>query len=183
MEFTQVVRGRRAVRNYRPTSVERTLVESLIELAVQAPSSMNLQPWAFTVIAGVTRIEEYATLAKQYFLAHEDVPNTMRAMLEAPDYNIFHGAPALVLVIAKVDTAQAREDCCLAAQTLMLAARDCGLGSCWVGFGRSWLNRPEARAMLKLPHGSRVVAPIVLGYPVEWPPCHGRTVPDIHWFD
>jgi nitroreductase len=82
----------------------------------------------------------------------------------------------LLLVLARTDTEQAREDCCLAAQTLMLAARDAGLGSCWVGFGRSWLNVPEVRAMLKLPRGYRVVAPIVLGHPVEWPhPMVART--------
>lgn len=183
MEFSEVVRGRRAVRSYRSMAVEPKLIQSLIDLAVQAPSAMNLQPWTFTVIAGAARIEEYATHAKQYFLAHEDVPNTMRARLEAPNYNIFHGAPVLVLVVATSDTEQAREDCCLVAQTLLLAARDAGLGSCWVGFGRSWLNLPETRAMLKLPRGYRVVAPIAIGYPVEWPPIHGRKTPEIHWFD
>ena len=87
----------------------------------------------------------------------------------------------LVLVLAKTDTEQAREDCCLAAQTLMLAAADAELGSCWVGFGRPWLNRPETRALLKLPRGYRVVAPIVMGYPVEWPPPHGRMAAEVHW--
>jgi nitroreductase len=181
MEFTEAVLGRRAVRSYRATAVPHPLIENLIGLATHAPSAMNRQPWAFLVIDDADRIAEFAALAKEHFLAHEDVPNTVRAELEQPTHNIFHRAPALVLVLAKSDGALACEDCCLAAQTLMLAARDAGLGSCWVGFSRSWLNLPQTRAMLKLPARYRVVAPIVLGYPVEWPPAHGRSPPEVHW--
>ena len=166
MEFEQAVLSRRAVRKYLPSPVSRADIVKLIGLSVHAPSAMNRQPWAFAVIEGAARVEELGVLAKEYYLAHEEVPNAVRAELEAPGYSIFHRAPALVLVMAKADTDQAREDCCLAAQTLMLAARDLGLGSCWVGFSRGWLNLPETRAMLKLPPRYRVVAPIVLGVPL-----------------
>ncbi len=181
MELEQVILSRRAVRNYRATPVPTALIEKVVGLAAQAPSAMNRQPWAFAVVDDAARVEEFGALAKQYYLAHEDVPNTVRADLEASGYSIFHHAPVLVIVIAKMDSEQAREDCCLAAQNLMLAARDAGLGTCWVGFGRAWLNRPETRAMLKLPPRYRVVAPIVMGIPVEWPAEHGRTPAEIHW--
>ena len=181
MEFTETVLARRAVRSYKKTAVPAALIEKLIGIAVHAPSAMNLQPWAFAVTNDTAVIDEYATLAKQYYLAHEDVPNTARALISNTEHSIFHHAPVLVLVLAKFDTEQAREDCCLVAQTLMLAARDAGLGTCWVGFGRPWLNRPETRAQLKLPRGYRVVAPIVMGYPTEWPPVHGRAAPEINW--
>ena len=46
-------------------------------------------------------------------------------MLNDPQFNIFYHAPVLLIVLARLDDAQAREDCCLAAQTLMLVAR------CW----------------------------------------------------
>jgi nitroreductase len=181
MEFVDVALGRRAVRSYTSAEVPRASIEKLIGLAVHAPSANNQQPWAFAVVDDRARIAELAALAKEYYLAHEDVPNALRAKLEERGHDIFHHAPALVLVLAKSDTEQAREDCCLAAQTLMLAARNVGLGSCWVGFARPWLNRPESRAQLKLPRGYRVVAPIVLGYPTEWPPVHGRKEPEIYW--
>jgi len=181
VELHQAILERRAVRHYLPTAIPNALIEKLIALATHAPSSMNAQPWAFAVINDRARIEEFAKLAKEFYLAHEEVPNTIRAMLNDENPTIFHHAPALVLVLAKTDTERAREDCCLAAQTLMLAARDAGLGTCWVGFGRPWLNRPETRAFLKLPRGYRVVAPIVIGYPAEWPPVHGRAPAEIHW--
>jgi nitroreductase len=181
MEFSEVVLGRRAVRNYQARPVPREVIEKLIGQAVRAPSAMNHQPWAFAVIDDAARVEEFSKLAKEYFLAHEEAPNTVRALLGEAHQSIFHHAPALVLVLAKSDTEQAREDCCLAAQTFMLAARDAGLGTCWVGFGKPWLNRPETRVQLKLPQGYRVVAPIVLGYPAEWPKEHGRMPPEILW--
>lgn len=181
MEFADVVLGRRAVRSYQPDPVPAALIEQLIGLAVHAPSAMNHQPWAFAVTNQRALIDEYAALAKEYYLAHEDVPNTVRALISDATHSIFHHAPVLVLVMSKADTEQAREDACLAAQTLMLAARDVGLGTCWVGFGRPWLNRPETRAQLKLPRGYRVVAPIVMGYPTQWPPVHGRHSPEIRW--
>lgn len=181
MEFIEVVRGRRAVRKYRPTPVAQDVIREVVDAAVWAPSAMNRQPWAFSVLDDGERIREYGATAKQYFLAHEEVTNMMRVQLEDPAYCIFHHAPVLVLVLAKNETDQAREDCCLAAQTLMLAARNLGLGSCWVGLARPWLNLPETRTMLKLPAHHRVVAPIVLGYPSEWPPVHGRAPVDIQW--
>ena len=181
MELVEAILERRAVRHYQAKAVPDALIERLITLATHAPSSMNGQPWAFAVINDHRRIDEFAKLAKEFFLSHEEVPNTIRAMLNDENPTIFHRAPALVLVLARTDTEQAREDCCLAAQTFMLAARDAGLGTCWVGFGRPWLNRPETRALLKLPRGYRVIAPIVIGYPVEWPPVHGRAPPEIFW--
>jgi nitroreductase len=36
----------------KPDPVPRALIEEIIALAMRAPSSMNTQPWNFTVIAG-----------------------------------------------------------------------------------------------------------------------------------
>jgi len=184
MDFLQVVEQRRAVRQYRPAAPERALIERLINTAVLAPSAMNLQPWAFAVATGVTRISEYARRAKEHLIADPhalELPAQARAMLNDPEFTIFHHAPVLVIVLAKSGEAQAREDCCLAAQTLMLAARDAGVGTCWIGFARPWLDLPETKAELAIPKGYHVVAPLVMGYPMAWPESHGRHPAEIHW--
>lgn len=41
---------------------------------------------------------------------------------------------------ARSDAHNGEEDCCLAAEKLMLAACSMGLGSCPTGFARPWLN-------------------------------------------
>lgn len=52
MEFDDVIMGRRSIRGYKPDPVPRELIEEVIALAMRAPSSMNTQPWNFTVVTG-----------------------------------------------------------------------------------------------------------------------------------
>lgn len=184
MDFLQVAAQRRAVREYLPKPIERELIKRLIGAAVLAPSAMNLQPWAFAVVTGVARIDEYARRAKEHLIAGPDalqLPPQARDMLNDPKVSIFYHAPVLLMVLAKSGDVQAREDCCLAAQTLMLAARDADLGTCWIGFGRPWLNLPQTKAELGIPALYQVVAPITAGYPAAWPEPHGRYAAEIHW--
>jgi len=160
------------------------MIERLICAATLAPSAMNLQPWAFAVLLDRKRIDEYADRARKWLLENwlstgHDGPAL--EILEQPDFNIFYRAPALVIVLARSSSTQASEDCCLAAQNLMLAARDQGIGSCWIGFARPWLNLVATKHELGLPDDYQVVAPIILGYPREWPITHGRKHAEIHW--
>ena len=52
MEFDDVILGRRSIRGYKPDPVPRELIEEILALAIRAPSSMNTQPWNFTVLTG-----------------------------------------------------------------------------------------------------------------------------------
>lgn len=184
MELRATIAERRAVREYNDTPIDRAIIARLIEAAIMAPSAMNLQPWAFAVLLGQERIEEYAKRAKDSLLAslaQTSYDPALRHHIEDPEFVLFYHAPAIVIVLATSSSTQADEDCCLAAENLMLAARDEGLGSCWIGFARPWLDHPDTKAELKLPAQYRVVAPIVLGYPKAWPSSHGRKPAEIHW--
>lgn len=184
MNFIDVLKERRAVRKYQPVLIRRAEIEALINAAIEAPSAMNLQPWAFAAIVDPDYIESHAKRAKEWLLASmSQLPNlaSARHLVEDPDFTLFHHAPAVVLVVAKSSQPQAIEDCCLAAENLMLAARDRDLGTCWIGFARPWLNLPEVKAELGLPEQYQVVAPIVLGHPVAWPESHGRKTPEVYW--
>jgi nitroreductase len=184
MEFSNVIKDRRSVREYTDARVERQVVDHLINTAILAPSAMNLQPWAFAALLDRARIEDYAHRAKNWLLtklAESTYPPSIRQMLEDPNFVLFYHAPALILVIAKSSEDQAKEDCCLAAQTLMLAARDEGLGTCWIGLSRPWFNLASSKRELGLPEHYHIVAPIVLGYPKAWPETHGRNPGEILW--
>jgi hypothetical protein len=65
----------------------------------------------------------------------------------------------------------------------MLAATGQGLGSCWIGLARNWLNSPQGRQLIELPADERVVAPIVVGYASEEPAAVARRAPRITWMD
>ncbi len=184
METMEAVKNRRAVREYMDAPVAREAIERLIGAAILAPSAMNLQPWAFAALLGRERIAEYGQRIKEWLLANfsqTSLDLSLRTLIEPEPYHIFHDAPAIVLVLARSSQSQAAEDCCVAAQNLMLAARDEGLGTCWIGLARPWLNLASTKQELRLPEPYEVVAPIILGYPKAWPEPHGRNPAEIHW--
>jgi nitroreductase len=184
VELMEVVRNRRAVREYIDAPIDRPTVERLISAAILAPSAINLQPWAFAVLLDRERIREYANRIKCWLLANfsqTSLDPSLRHNIEQESYSVFHGAPAIVLLLAKSAQPQACEDCCLAAQNLMLAARDEGLGTCCIGLARPWLNLQSTKHELKLPEQYEVVLPIILGHPKAWPESHGRRPAEVHW--
>ena len=52
MKFDEVVLGRRSIRGYKKDPVPKALIKEVLALAMRAPSSMNTQPWNFTVVSG-----------------------------------------------------------------------------------------------------------------------------------
>jgi len=43
-----------------------------------------------------------------------------------------------------------------------------------------WLDLPDTKRDLELPHEHHVVALVVMGYPAAWPESHGRNAAEIH---
>lgn len=52
MKYDEVVLGRRSIRGYQEKPVPRALIEEILTLAMRSPSSMNTQPWNFTIVSG-----------------------------------------------------------------------------------------------------------------------------------
>jgi nitroreductase len=169
IEVFNAIYERRAVRRYKAEPVPRSLLEELVDAAIQAPSAMNVQPWAFVVITGAARLEAYSEPAKKYVAEAVDAAN------------IFHGAPALIVICATSPSAPAAQDCCLAAQNLMLAAFASGLGTCPIGLARPWLSLAATKMEIGIPLSWMPVFPIVVGFPGEQPENHGRRAPQIVW--
>jgi len=172
MDVAAAIRNRRAVRDYEPKDLERSLIAEVVDEAIWAPSGMNRQPWSFLVIEGRDVLAACSAEAKAFMLSQAaDHPElaAVKGLLEQADFNIFYNAPALILICATASDEMAVKDCCLAAQTLMLAAHDRGLGTCWIGFSEGWLNTPQAKRRLGIPEAVRPVAPIIIGHPKAGP--------------
>jgi len=60
VQYDEVVLGRRSIRGYKPDPVPQALIKEILALAMRSPSSMNTQPWNFTVVTGdaLDRIRE-----------------------------------------------------------------------------------------------------------------------------
>ncbi|MDH7568922.1 MAG: nitroreductase [Armatimonadota bacterium] len=185
MEALEAIRTRRSVRAYLPRPVERAHLEQLIDAARLAPSAMNTQPWAFGVLQGIENVRQYGARAKAHLLSHlHQFPalERYRERLTDPAFEIFYGAPALVLIYARQRGARAEADCNLAAQNLMLAAHALGLGTCWIGFAHTFFDLPETKAELGAPGEAVLVAPIVVGYPAGPTPAREKNPPVVYFW-
>lgn len=181
MELMEALRARRAVRAYTDEQIDNDLIAELIGAAVLAPSAMNLQPWAFVVVSGSARLRALSDEAKRYTLANLPKGSPLAGHLADKEFKIFHDAPTLIVICATNDLRQSDEDCCLAGQTLMLAACARGLGTCWIGLSRAWLNETSVKEELGIPLALKPVAPIVVGRAQELPAATPRIEPRIIW--
>lgn len=187
MEVLKAIYTRRAIRNFADTMVTSDVLLPLLHAAVQAPSGLNQQPWAFAVYQGRHKLHEYSQEAKQVFLSNTaaTVQETSGAaeMLNDPHFDIFYNANTLVVILAKPMGLNPADDCFLAAQNFMLAAHSQGLGTCPIGFARPWFNLPQTKRRLDIPIEMTVVFPLIIGYPQETPDAPPRNEPEIVAWD
>jgi nitroreductase len=181
MELMDALRTRRAVRAFTGEPVDDVTVEELVGAAVLAPSAVNLQPWAFAVVRGTERLHALSAEARRYALAHVPSGSPLATHVADPAFEIFHGAAVLVVICAIDGERQSSEDCCLAGQNFMLAAHAKGLGTCWIGLARAWLNESSVKTELGVPAGWHPAAPIVLGHRLALPAPTAREKARIVW--
>ena len=172
MEFTEVVRSRRMVRNYdQARSVSRETIEELLRLAIRAPSAGFSQGWQFLVLDDAADRDRFWQLTTD-----DGVPDSwLRGML---------AAPVLILALSDKDAYLDRYaqpdkgwtdrdeahwpvpywdiDTGMASLLVMLGAVDAGLASCFFGVP------PEHQAGVKhgfgIPERLRIVGVISVGY-------------------
>ena len=168
METVEAIKTRRSIRKYKSDSISEQTVKELLELAAWAPSGLNSQPWSFVVIEDQEYLKSFSDQSKALLLEKMDMLPALeqyRSVLGNPNFNIFYEAPVLVLIYGEKTFFTYVNDCSMAAQNLMLAAHDRGIGSCWIGFATVVGNSPEMKKELKVPDEYELVAPIILGYP------------------
>lgn len=159
MEINQAIHTRRSVRKFTPEIVSKETVNQLIDAAVQAPSAMNKQPWAFSVIQDKNLLKLISDRTKKYLLSIIDQKpyiEKYRNMFLDPDFNVFYNASTLLTIYAKPKPSS-DIDCCLAAQNIMLTANSLGLGTCWIGFAQAFLNTIDIKKEMNIHDNYTVV--------------------------
>lgn len=176
--------SRRAIRDYTTAPVEPETVRALIDAAIQAPTAMHVEPWSFVVIQNKSTLDRLSETAKELVIAKYKGLDSLQArhmveIVETPNFNTFYNAHTLIAICSKASEAMNLADCWLAAENLMLAATAKGLGTCVIGFAIEALNTPEWKAELEIPHGTTVVAPILVGVSKGKAPLSARKPPEI----
>lgn len=171
MDVREAIYGRRAVREFMTEPVEEAALRRLVDAAIQAPSAVNQQPWLFTIVRNKGLLARVSNEAKAHMLRTSPAAlasHHFLHILNDPNFDIFYGAPVLV-VISAAGSPWAVENCSLAAENLMLAAHAAGLGT------------PDGKSALKLPVTDIPVAPIIVGHPKSVPPAVSRNPSRIDW--
>ncbi len=79
---------------------------------------------------------------------------------------ILHKAPVVLIFHSPPNPSTPKDDCVIAAQTVVLGAMTMGLGTCYIGLlTNAALNYPPVQKALDLPPGNTVHSVLVLGYP------------------
>ena len=182
MNTLEAIHGRRSIRAYRNSSVERAVLEQVVWAAAQAPTppASGEKPWVFCIFEGIDAIDGLGVRAKQYAHDHQSADRS-RAWADQPEFRVFWGAPALLLICARSGYPESPNVCCRAGQNAMLAACHLGIGSCWVGAPMPWLRSAGVAEALGVPAGFEPQVAIVLGHAAESPPGHMRPLPAIEW--
>ena len=168
-DFFEVLRTRRTIRSYTAEAVAPQDLQELVDSAILAPTGMNSQPWAFTVITDQEVMRKLNAIVVGVLRspeAQQHMTNErMREIVDQPGFDIFHGAPVLLVISGDTKVPGAMLDCQLAAENLFLAAHAKGLGTCYMGFLTLVADHPEARRLLGIAAGYRMMAAAVVGHP------------------
>ncbi|MGZ8210696.1 MAG: nitroreductase family protein [Burkholderiales bacterium] len=174
-DILHAIYHRRAVRAYTAELLGEDLVRELLDAAVQAPTAMHVEPWAFVVVQDKALLKRYSDRAKTMLLesiktgdlaAHDEaMKRRLQTMLGDPSFNIFYDAGTLIVICRRPLGSFAEADCWLAAENLMLAACAKKLGTCCIGFAIPLLNTPDAKRELGIPDEVTAVVPIIAGFP------------------
>jgi len=179
-----VIRARRSIRKYTGKPVTKEVIGQLLSAAVMSPSAMDREPWRFVVITDKAKIKELSDAVKRLTPLQGLAQKFVERMTSREDL-IFYSAPLLILIVAQKDYKWAHLDCGILAQTMFLAAKSFGLGSCFIGFARALNNDHELLRSLGVPEGDEIVAPLIFGYQAEEKKAPERKFEDkvLKWFE
>ena len=193
MDLIQTIRERKSIRAFKPDPVPREKIEEILNIVIDAPSAINLQPWEFYVVMG----EEKARLSRKLIKSYREKqiscsPGNVKPLGETfckrgvesfqlmnpyleqigQDFNRFvnegscnfYGAPTAVILCLDNAFSKARlVDIGIALGYLTLIACNFGLGTCPIGLINAYED--EIKDILNIPENKDVVIGCALGYP------------------
>jgi len=158
MDFSELVKHRRSVRDFLDKPVERDKLMRCLEAARLAPSASNSQPWKFIVVDDKELKDKLCDVA--FGPLHF--------------FNSFcKKAPVIVVIVSENSkfftrlAAKLRNtyyylvDIGIAGEHFVLQAEELGLGTCWIG----WFNEDAVKEILNIPKEKKLDVLLALGYP------------------
>lgn len=157
---------RRSIRAFKPEQVSEDILSKILEAGKMAPSSMNRQPWHFTVIQNKDLLDRMVRANRAFVEASSELAK-VSGWLGQPDYHNFYHAPTVILVSGDESNQWHVCDCALALENMSLAAHSLSIGSCIIVSGRFAFKSEKAREFineLAIPEGYIPLYALSVGY-------------------
>ena len=151
-DFIRILKDRRSVRQYNEKPIDKRMLEEIVDCARLAPSARGIQHWVFLVVTDKENLSELSGIVKWG--------------------SFIKNASACIVVCGKRDVKRRVEDCCLASENIMLAAKSLGVGSCYVAALGKEIEK--ARGLLNVPEDYEIICFISLGYFDKNPEPHDK---------
>ena len=152
MNTIKAIMSRRSIRKFKNTPVTDNQIKTVLESAMQAPSSGDGRPWHFVVIKDRQKLNALADKV--------DGGNAM-----------FKEAQVAIFIVADLEKEGFPgfypQDCSCAAQNLQLAVHDLGLGTVWIAL---WSVKPRLdglKEIVTIPENFEPFAIFPIGVPNE----------------
>lgn len=174
----RIIRGRRSIRRFARTPVERKKILVCLEAARLAPSAQNAQPWRFLVV------DDPELKAKAAAAAFSGIFSSSKFAAAAPVILVMLVVPDLVTNIIGTRLRKTPFhwiDLGIAGEHIVLQAEELGLATCWIG----WFHEKRLRRALKIPRRYRIAALMPVGYAEKRPTRspQKKSLEEVVWFN
>lgn len=149
MEAIDAIMSRRSIRRYVEKPVEEGKIEVILKAAMSAPSAGDERPWHFIVV----RERELLDAVRDFHLYGICLEHARAAILVCGD-------PGLQLYPGEWWL----QDCCAAAENILLAARALDLGTVWLSLYPLGDRVEATRSIFGLPEEIMPLCIIPVGY-------------------
>ena len=168
------IMSRRSIRAYKPCTVARDTMKTILECGINAPSGMNRQSWEVRVV------DNPEVMAEIVQLMASGNPDTDPGAVKG----CFRGAPGMAFIANDPAYDFSVIDCGLLSENIMLSGWSLGVGSVCLGSPIRFLrNAPEAMDKLGFSEGYTPVICIGMGYPAESPQAKPRDFGKVRFVD
>lgn len=151
MDLFEAILTRRSIRKYTEDAIADDELRRILECAMNAPSACNEQPWQFMVF--------------------RDPANKALLAKTSPYTGMAEKAAAVIVVCGDLSLEKARgywvQDCSVAIQNLLLAARGLGIGTVWCGVHPNQERVEYLKKTFQLPENVIPLGLICLGRPLQ----------------
>ena len=151
------INSRKSIRSYHDKPVDRNILERIVSAGDKAPLGGKLSIRVITDKEMLTQIDQESYDR----MLSSGIPFSV-ARASLPGYRPLYGAPVLIVIAG--DPERGALGASAAAENMIIAATDLGLGSCYVVSPIATVAGPAYAGKLALPEGDKPIVGVLLGY-------------------